>query len=211
MKRLIGLIIMVFAVLFISVGAEATIINPNPATLGNDNGTELFLHGTSALSVEIFDLFGTLLPTGSRFGFYFASSPSTLITVFDGFDQTPTQSALINFNLGRVTDVDAGALQSLFTPQAGPIGFFLQTPGTSSSTLYTQAALNPFGLDLAATFPSLSDPSFYLIGFETARETVLAFELVGPLQPVPEPSTMLLVGAGLLAAYGLRRRLSCKK
>lgn len=71
----------------------------------------------------------TTLPSGlySVSGFYYATDPSTKITVFDSEDtRTLPQSASIDFNSGNVYDLyDGGAIQSSFLAQAGNgIGFF---------------------------------------------------------------------------------------
>ncbi len=187
------LLTLIFALLG-NVAAHATIVTP--AGFNPDDGTELFTHGNQIISLELFDLAGNLTPgSGASFGFYFANDPNTLIPIFTPADHDPA-SAIIDFTLGAVVDLQTNVLLNLFNG-SGDIGFFLSLSGT---TLYTQAALNPFGLDLTATFSNILTPSTYMLGFE-ANGTTLALEVVTNIRPVniPEPETLLLMLFGLLS------------
>lgn len=169
-----------------------------------DSGAELFLHGDQVVSIEVQDTLGFV---GAEFGFYFAGDPGTLIPIFSGTDQAPpAQSALIDFNVGIVIDVDAGGLETIFATSAGPIGFYYSIPGL---TLYTQAGLNPGGLDLAGTFQATGNPGITLFAWELADQTV-ALEIatnITPLRAIPEPSAALLFPVAMaFTAAAIRRR-----
>lgn len=211
-KLLIALI--AFLLHFSSGSVNATIMNPNPAMWGNDNGSETFSPGMLAGTVELYDILGAL-GAGTTFGFYFIDNPADLITVFDPTDQTTpgnVQSASINFGTGVVRDVDAGfTLQDLFPVSTSDIGFFLSIETLAGiDTIYTEHVLNPFLLDLSATFPSWTDPDQYLIGFENSN--TLYFGLVnGVTSTVPEPSTLVLFAAGVMGGgwfYVRKRKLT---
>jgi len=209
--------------------------NPAPNIAGDDDGSTLFLPDSVAVSIEILDL-GPLLAGGpfpvdgfggSTFGFYFAHDPKNLITIFDPTDQNPdpggpddsAQSALINFLTGEVTDVDEDATQSTFAPATdSPIGFYLGLSddlvdffGFDYDTIFTQAFLNPDGVDRAGTFPLLSNPG-YLFGFEGQNPfgdggpITMGLHVTVNVTRVPEPSTAVLLLSGLLSLMLVSRR-----
>lgn len=186
--RLLG-----FAFILVSANATAIISNPDPGTWADDSGVETFTPGALTASIEIYDPFDVF----SVFGFYFVgtdvTNPSNLTIIFDQFDQgAPAQSALIDFTSGAVFDADDTVLQDTFTPGLGDVGFFLHVNGTS---LFTEAGLNPGGLDLSGTFTSLADPSNHLLSFEVDG-TPIGFDLVIGFSAnanAPEPSTIVLM------------------
>lgn len=208
MKRL--MIILIAILFYLSSGsANATIVNPDPSTWGNDNGSETFSPAMFSSSVELYDILGAL-GAGTTFGFYFVDNPGNLITVFDPADQTTpgnVQSATINFGTGIVRDIDAGfTLQDLFPVSTSDIGFFLSIETLSGiDTFYTQHVLNTSLSDFSATFPSLIDANQYLIGFE--NRNTLYFGLVnGVTSTVPEPGTIALFAAGAMGGWFYVRR-----
>lgn len=199
--------------------SEAIIANPNPAVWANDDGSTIFAPSALTGNIEIYDLFGAINGSGT-FGFYFNSTPGTHTTIFGTEDQGGAQSALVNFGTGVVFDVDASTLQSLFATSGSPIGFYYSfVAGDISHTYFTEPSLNPFSLDLAATFPSLTNPHRYLLGFETpgsaglqaAGGTLLYLEIVNGVTPVPEPSTLALLLTGVAGAglYLRKRSKGC--
>lgn len=212
MKKLLSIILLSCVCLTWGTKAQALIINPDPTTFAADDGTQYFTPAAGLIGIEVLDLFGGL-GAGSTFGFYFKSAPSAPIVIFDSLDQTVTQVAGIDFTSGIVLDVDSSSVQSTFSG-SGPIGFFLGInpliPGGGFG-ITTDPLLNPAGLDLAATFPLISSPSGYLLGFELpirGRFVTIGLDLVSGIQPyrkVPEaPALMLMLSAILL--WGLHRR-----
>lgn len=205
-KTLRCLIAGVSAVLLFSGNSSASILGGSSGVpgFGNDDGAALFNPENVVISVELYDLLGA--STTTAFGFYFAGAdladPSNLISLFGPDDQTvgsDVQSAVANFGTGVVLDIDDNGFQSLFPSQAANIGFFMVI---NSSVFFTDPALNPGGVDLAGTFPSLADPSVYLIGFEdVGTGTLLSLDYVDGVNAVPVPGGVWLLGAALL---GLR-------
>lgn len=214
--RILSLVAVGAAALLVSMlgaGAASAVAigspSPIPLQFAPDDGTELFLPDGAVLSTEIFDAIGSF--TDSTFGFYFASDPSTLIPIFEATDiAPPSQSAAIDFGTGTVVDADLGALQNIFTPQAGAIGFYLDTPLTG--TIFSEGALNAGG-DQVGTYAFLTDDQVYLLGFETPDGTKLALEIVSGLTAVrpgalvPEPAAAASFGVGMLIfGAAVRRR-----
>jgi hypothetical protein len=184
---------------------------PNPG-LGGDDGTELYLANLNpvfnqhiVLVKEAFD--GVLSTVPHEWGFYFASDPTTLYPVLTATDQgPPEQAAVIDFDNGRVVDLDSLSIESTFTPSLDAFGFYLEielNPG-SPVRLFSEAALNDGGIDSFASFPFLANPLFRMVAFE-AREQLYSLEIVDGAIPVPEPTTIALLAGGV-AILAARRR-----
>ena len=204
----------VAAVSLFAGGASATIIGscPSDPTLACDDGAQLFVananpnHGGAhiVLLKELVDPVPTTVP--HTWGFFFASDPSTLITIFDQTD-TPasSQQAVIDFDNGVVTDLDASTVQSTFTPSLADFGFYIDVPSLGIMR-YSLNSLNPGGVDNFASFPTVANPLFRVVSFEI-NDQIFSFEIVDGGIPVPEPGTVALVALGLtgLAVRGRRR------
>jgi hypothetical protein len=193
--------------------------SPYPG-FGADDGTELWDPTDVVISVEAFDYFGGVADVESSFGFYRASDPTTLITIFSAVDQDTSgdgsnpQMAVIDFTSGIVTDFDEMVVESNFTPGDGEIGFFLHLRNLSTSDeldLFTQAALNTAigGADAFATWASDTEPGVYLLGAELdAAGLGLRIDAISGLtSPIPEPAAALVFAFGfLMVGAAIRRR-----
>lgn len=204
------------------VSAHAVIANPDPSTFADDDGSRYFSPASKVLGVEILDLFGSL-GAGSTFGFYFKNDPSNPVVIFDSSDQSsalPPQTAVIDFGLGVVLDIDGGlTIQNIFTG-SGPIGFFLGintlVPTIGGLGIATDPLLNINGLDLVSTFPVLANPDAYLLAFDIPlpqqAPLVLGLHAIEgitpatPPQTIPEPATLALMALPIAIIWRLRKR-----
>ncbi len=188
--------------------AAAAMTNPDPVNYAADSEDAYVFVSNSVSAFEALDSFA------GSFGFYFASDPGTLVTLFAEDDQGGTQTAAIDFGLGGVFDSDDGfAPQAAFTGSAAPepIGFWYSASGF---TFYSDPALNG-GTDFAGTFSLFSDPFTTLVTFEEASLGIFSMNALqgvlpvsAAIAPVPVPAALPLMlpvlGAGALR--GMRRR-----
>lgn len=203
--------------LFMSILAASAHAVPFPAptiisgSAGPDiDGGGYFKTSGSSLVLEVFDGIGASLQLGTRFGFYFRNDSTTLVPVFDVTDQGPsTQSALVDFANGVVFDqdlppTDPGFIQSVFTPNSSPIGFFIQPLGLSE-IFYSDPGLNLGGLDLFGAYQSLNLTGSYYLSFPRLAfplsEPPIYLGLMSGVMPVREPASLILA----LSAFGLLR------
>lgn len=205
--------------IFARNGLALSISNPDPAIWGADDGTELWVRSDPTVSIvgaqEDRDNPGSA-GIFSAFAFYFVSDPTNLIGIFGPGDQEPPPpQATIDFGLGQVRV--AGVVVSTFTDLGTPIGFAygydhdydVATAPLILSTDPSHPSHSTSG-DAAATFPQLAD----LIGFEgpaippgeSETTVLLAYEIVAGITPVPEPTSLLLLGCGLAALAGFGRK-----
>ena len=218
-------------------GSSALMIsNPAPAAFGPDiAGSGIFTpQNTFFQANEILDLAAVLGFAGSEFGFFFESTPGTLIPLFEAADENPDpggagdvpQNAAVNLDTGQVLDGDDGFTeQGTFSTVAGDgIGFYLSltapelTPVFGAAPIYSVGTLNPGSEDQFAAFPVLTDPSSFLVSFaaedpSTGSTTVLGYSVVTQLDsvadvPVPAPLGLILLplSALLLARRSQMRR-----
>jgi hypothetical protein len=184
---------------------------PGPG-LGGDDGAETFFVNLNpqfdrhiVLVRETFDAVPATIP--HEWGFYFTSDPSTRYPIFNASDEAPPeQVAVIDFDNGQVVDLDSLAVDAAFTPSLGEFGFYLLVEFNAGSPVlvYSQAALNPGGVDTFASFPFLPNPLFRQVAFEV-REQIFSLQVVDGAIPVPEPVTAVLLAGGL-AMLASRRR-----
>lgn len=204
----------VASVLSPAASSYAAMPNPDPTLLFDDNGAELFVHPDPTITVQLIRRF-----TDEFFGFYFAGTPETKITLFGETDPAsldPNVAAIsvIDFSAGEVRDFKTGTVRSSFTAQLEDIGYFLTAPTPlGPRTIYSQSSLNIGQLDLVGIFPTLADPSQYVMGFYAPPALgggLLSAELIppAPFPAIPEPETyaMMLAGLGLLGFAARRRK-----
>jgi hypothetical protein len=173
--------------------------------LDPDDGTQLFVPNLNPIHLqhvvlvkEMWDPAPTTIP--HEWGIYFANDPSTLLPVFTTSDSGANQQAVISFDSGQIVDLDALTAEGSFGPSLGPFGFYFKVqPPTGPSVLrYSEPALNPGGVDAAATFPFQANPTYYFVGFEV-DSLVFSLEIIDGVlpTPVPEPGMALMFGGGL--------------
>ena len=191
-------------------------------------GSGLFAPSQPVISLEFSDPGDFQSITGTTFGFYFASDPTNLITIFDGNDDQSlgTQQAAIDFALGQVIDVDAGGVvENFFTPGLGPIGLFISPDPVLTSllnlpgTLYSDPTRNG-GIDYMASFALLGNtapnPYLHLFAAPDPFNPGSLVNLYGGVTlnaapvsvPEPETSLLLLSCVGLMAVRRRRKAIS---
>lgn len=199
-------------------GPSSVDVNTDQISDTNDSTWKLTASGGS-VSTFIIELAG--FANNTSFGVYDAGN---YVTLFSGADTLGDQ-ATVSIKLDGsvfVNTVDSGVDFS-----GNNFGYFIDTqinqPGVGK--WYSDTALNSDGVDHMVAFQGTDTDQVQLPnlfpGTWTANEYILAFEdldgggdrdytdlvvMVESVEPIPEPTTMLLFGTGLIGLAGVARR-----
>jgi hypothetical protein len=200
------------AILLIAASNLAHAVPVAPPGYGGDTGDSYFVPGSTTVAIEFLDAVEAV--TLSEFGFYYRSTPGTLVPIFDAADLGAGQSAQINFGTGEVADLDTPADPvTTFAVLADDVGFYLTISG--ALTLHSDPALNVGvlgGADLFYAFPQIANPLIWALVFEgdlgNGGLENISLSILGPLTPsaVPLPPTVYLMGSLIPILMFMSRR-----
>jgi hypothetical protein len=204
------LLLLLVGGLFFAAINDARAASITPFGFLPDAGDAYFVPGDTVFVVEQLD---SLWPN-SEFGFFYESSPATLVAIFDSLDGCCGQAAAIDFLAAEILDIDTPAATP-FTVLPGNIGFYLTIGG--ALTLYSDPALNTSlgGTDLFFAFESMDNPLQWALYFQADLNGSgpplddISLSIVFPLSTisaVPLPPTVYLMGSLLPILMFISRR-----
>lgn len=201
-----------FACLFcaVSVNSNATIIDHGSFTSDTNTGLDwLDMSETNGLSYN--QVIAELSEGGSLYGWHYSGSLAlrTLLINWTGFDSGQRASTTIREEYDEAFNLDG--LIALLGPTLGSVGDEYNRIRGITGNHYSSTSVfvgQIHDLDENATIPGLDyyTAQHYYTSTSSAGSGQGSFLIRNTVAPVPEPTTMLLFGTGIVGLVGSRIR-----